>query len=158
MSRDRKPLSRYKGKNRCGKWFEKEVVNPALEALEKKNSAFQHRFVDSAEAGNTVRGQPSDNLLVINGKTILIEAKASEAKASFNKSMLQPAQVSGLYRMKRAGGEALILFWHDGYIDVLDGGAVAEKVVNGEKAAISSVTLATIKDTGLEEFLRCCYE
>lgn len=128
-------ISRYKGSSRIGKWFEKEVVEPLLGDLEKGKLAFQHRFVDSGEAGNVVRGQPSDYLLSLNGISYLIEAKASEKAVHFRPSTLRPSQISGLYRWSRAGNPSLILFYSHltGEVQIWDGGAVAADMKNGNK-------------------------
>lgn len=130
-----KPLTAYKGKQRAGKWFEKQVVEPALNSLEKSHRGFQHRFVDTNEARNVVRGQPADYLFALNGSSFLLEAKASEKRASFIPSLLEPAQVSGILRWIRSGNRAFVVFCDCqlGRIDVIDGALAVEAKMDGKR-------------------------
>lgn len=126
-------FDKYKGKNGVGKWFEKEVVEKALAELERHTSCFQHRFVDSAEARNMVRGQPADYLLATPHRVYLIEAKATITGKNLQKSDVQPAQVSGMIRWGRAGHNSLILQYRkeDNRIHCYDGEHVASIISNG---------------------------
>lgn len=130
-----KPLSAYKGKQRAGKWFEKQVVEPAINKLEKEQKGFQHRFVDTNEARNVVRGQPSDYLIAMSGQAFLLEAKASEAKDKFIPSLLEAAQVNGIYRWGRAGHASYIVFCSckAGRVDIYDGRRVVQAKLDGKR-------------------------
>ena len=130
-----KPLSAYKGKQRAGKWFEKQVVEPALNSLERSHSGFQHRFVDTNEARNVVRGQPSDYLYALGGRAFLLEAKASESRSSFIPSLLEPAQVSGILRWVRSGNRAFIVFCDckEGRVDLIDGQLAVGAKMEGKR-------------------------
>lgn len=130
-----KPLTSYKGKQRAGKWFEKQVVEPALNLMERSHSAFQHRFVDTNEARNIVRGQPADYMFAVDGQAYLLEAKASEVKTKFIPSLLEAAQVSGILRWVRSGNRAFIVFCDcgAGRVDILDGATVVEAKVEGRR-------------------------
>ena len=149
-----KPLTSYKGRQRAGKWFEKQVVEPALKSMERSHKGFQHRFVDTSEARNMVRGQPSDYLFALNGSAFLLEAKASEVKKSFVPSMLEPAQVSGIIRWVRSGSRALVVFCDctAGRVDLIDGVLAVEARVEGKRLSKDDY-LATGSVDSLDEML-----
>lgn len=133
-------FDKYKGKNGIGKWFEKEVVEKALAELERHHCCFQHRFVDSAEARNMVRGQPADYLLATQNEVYLIEAKATITGKNLQKSDMQPAQVAGMIRWGRAGHNSLILQYRkeDNRIHCYDGWKAADLISNGGSLSVAN--------------------
>lgn len=83
-----------------------------------------HRFVDSKEAGNVVRTQPSDFLVTTSRGLALVEAKASTTVDHFVPSLLRPSQRQAI----RHYGQMLnmpcfVLFRSDldKRVDLLDG-------------------------------------
>ena len=108
-----------KAKGGVGKKFENFVYNE-LKNLQRTDSFFVHRFVDSHDAGRFVSPQPSDFLLATKTVgTVYLEVKSSEIYTSLADApiaMLRSQQIGKLTLINRAKQPIYCLF----YSEVLD--------------------------------------
>lgn len=92
------------------KWKKAEKdFEAAFKALGKR--AFVHRLTDTAAAKATsgkhafVVAQPSDYLVVVEGRLFFAEVKSSSSATSFAHSGIRPSQLASARRVVAAGGE-----------------------------------------------------
>lgn len=106
-----------------GKRFEHDLEN-AFRSMQKVYGFTWHRFVDTHEAGNAVREQPSDFLVTTSHGLALVEAKASATVTRFRPSMLRPSQRGAIrHYAQMLGMPYYILFRsdEDGIVEVHQG-------------------------------------
>lgn len=93
----------------------KNTGRPSEKAFEayfkgKGKDAFIHRFVDAAEIrGRTgvvgqARAQPSDYIIVVEGRTIFAEVKSTTHKTAFAFSLLRKVQTASAIQIMAADG------------------------------------------------------
>lgn len=112
------------------------------EAFEKKiqklhgKDCYLHQMVDSKQARNKVKSNPSDWVVTINGVTAYAEVKSCSNETSFPFSNFTKGQMNGMTRQSRAGGKYWIFihhittdkwYWIDGY-------TVLSTIDNGKKS------------------------
>lgn len=122
-------------------------------------NAFVHRLVDAAEIkGRTgvvgeARAQPSDYILVYNGKTYFAEVKSSSNKTSFAFSLLRKTQTAFARRIIAAGGEHIVFVhslansqWY-----LVPYQTIIETIDSGEKSSIKWQDMVRFKYDGIKD-------
>lgn len=91
-----------------------KAIEKFLKEKQRTMPLFFHRFYDTRSAGNYLPGQPSDFLVIHNGKTHFIEAKFSEVhdslKSTFSNAV-SATQTASARLVKRAGANYVFLFY-----------------------------------------------
>jgi hypothetical protein len=124
------------------RWEDLEAaIRTELVAAQETNPLAWHRLVDSKAAGNVVARQPSDFLACYIGKTVLIEAKFSEAHESLRSCLagaVKPHQLASARIWTRARARYVVLFHSklSGITEVWDGLYLAECKSKGVKLSL----------------------
>lgn len=139
-----------------GYWFE-DKVRDALASIQKYEPSMFHRFTDSKAARNTVAAQPGDHMLLISGRAVLIEEKASTKHTSMRSclTMLKDKQVAFHRKWHRSGNPSIVAFYskvNDG-IELWNGKLIAYHRVAGQRLSASDKPLAVCTLKTLEKTL-----
>ena len=116
-------------------------IRAELVSAQETRPLVWHRFVDSKAAGNVVARQPADFLACYIGKTVLIEAKFSEAHESLRSCLagaVKPHQLASARIWTRAGAKYIVLFHSklSGISEVWDGLYLSECKSKGVKLSL----------------------
>ena len=132
------------------------------EAFESKiqklygKKCFIHQMVDSKQARNKVKSNPSDWVVTIHGITAYAEVKSFSDKTSFPFSNFTKGQMNGMTRQTAAGGKYWIFihhvptdkwYWIDSYV-------VLSTIDNGKKS-LSLKELENFKWKEDKDVYRC---
>lgn len=135
-----------KTSQQIGKDFEK-TLEGVFSSLKNTHSFNYHKFIDTHAAGNIVAAQPSDYLVGIHRTLIFLEAKSSTKEKRLQKSMLRPSQRGAIkYYGMGLDLDYLVLFEHEGRVDILDGREVMRgSRINYQKSLIKSCRTEDLK-------------
>ena len=118
------------------------VIENFLKERQKTMPLFFHRFYDTRSSGNYLPSQPSDFLVIHNGKTHFIEAKFSEVHESLRSGFanaVRAEQTASARLVKRAGANYVFLFYSKvaNHFEVWDGKYAAERRSQGRYLELS---------------------
>lgn len=91
-----------------------KAVQEQLELMQRRTPSFWHRFYDTKSAGAFLPKQPSDFLLIHNGRSFFIEAKFSEVHESLRQcfsNAVTDDQLAAARMVTRAKGTYVLLFY-----------------------------------------------
>ena len=147
---------RRKSPQGWGYWFE-DKVRDILKEIQSSTPSAYHRFTDSKAARNMVAAQPGDHMLLIPGKAVLIEEKASTKHHSFKSclTMIENRQIAFHRIWHRAGHPSLVIFHsvESEQIEIWDGKLVAKHRVAGKRMGMTEKPIAVCYLKSLKQTL-----
>jgi hypothetical protein len=123
--------------SKIGYQFEGKVQE-ALDRLKVSDGVFYLRLRDSKSAGNFLPNSPADFLVAFQGKTILIECKASDKYSSLREclaDMVDDGQAGYFRWWDQVGNESFYLFYSErlGQVECWAGDRVLKARQYGKK-------------------------
>ena len=122
--------------NWVGKYFENEIMTPALTRFCEAQPAFFHKLKDTYAARNFLPTSPADYLVALSGEAQLWECKASAVQFSLRSclsDMVSNHQVAHHRLWHRSGNRSWFLFYSDqtGVIEFWPGDLVVQCRLKG---------------------------
>ena len=124
------------------------VIETFLKERQRHMPFYFHRFYDTLSAGAYLPPQPSDFMVIHNGKAHFIEAKFSEVHESLRSSFanaVRAEQTASARLVKRAGANYVFLFYSKAanHFEVWDGKYAAHRRSIGKPLEITQRRLHT---------------
>ncbi len=112
-------------KKDIGRWFEDQCSVPLITLCTKRGRMF-YKFPDTRSSRGLIPAQPGEFMILIGGKAILIECKASAKHKTFRScmsGMVRDSQYGWHKRWQLSGNPSVFLFYSEvvNAIEVWDG-------------------------------------